>query len=800
VVHDRAGRAARHPLAIRPTAAPVAAVVVVLWLATAAVASWADVAGEQMDFADGLYVRGMYDMAAVEYAKYLERDGSSATAELALFRMAECFYHLKRYSEAAKAFERLLAEFPTGEKSAAATVRFGEVQYRLGNYSQTVTVLEQLLGRGVDDPLASTALYYLGEAQFAAGDLRKSIATFDRLVTDHPTSALVPYARFACAAACFDLEDYRRAADQFAAVYASNGVPASVRSESMLKAGIAYGKSGQFDKAAAALQDTAANFPSSPFAEEARYERAWVAYHADKLDDALRLANAFIEAYPEGTSIVGAQYLKGRCLQSLAKYADAERVFAGISSSHPSSPFAQRANYQLCWTAYWQGRYDVAAARAEALLGGGDFELRGETMFVYGLTCFAQSRFADALDQFSAVSAKFPQCEFAPEAEYHRARSLAELDRHAEAARAFTEFVSRRPKHKLASEARLGAAQQEFLAGEYTVAAAQFAKLSAEADDDATRCSARFMAGRAYQNAGRTEAAIEAYSDYVASSPKGPTAAEALYQIGVIEQGQKEADSAVAAYNRLLAEYPESGFALRARRNLGHLYYDSGRMDKAAEAFSALLHSSSGRAMVKPETLLWLANYLYDHEDFETGRTAYEQYAQVSVSSTERQFAGVRAAECAFMAGEPAAAAEAYRAVIESVPEGPYIVVARLGLGRALLAANQPDDAIGQLTQVVEVGDPTAVAEAQALLGDAQSKLANYDEALRHYMLVAMVYDHPELSSRCYIKAADILGMKGEREKEMKLYRELLSAYPESEQAAIARARLGMQRADRGSQ
>ncbi len=776
---------------------PVAALVAV-WCGTAASAIAADAAAEQLDFADSLYVRQMYDMAAEEYAKYIERAGDSPQTELALFRMAECYYNLKRYRDAATACERLRAEFPTGEKSLPALLRLGEIQLRLGEYGKAVVTLEELLGRDVDEPFAATALYFLGKASLENGDARKSVATFDRLVTTYPDNALVPYARFTLGAAYLALGDYRNAAEQFVAVSKDATVPETVRAESLFKAGVAYSESGQLDTAMAALHDTVASFPASPFAEQAMYEQGWVAYRADRYEDALRLADAFLEKYPDGTWSPGARYLKGRCYQSQAKYAEAEKVYRRLVADNPASPFAVRAKYQLCWTEYWQGRDDAAASRAEALAEEIGDELRGELMFVYGLSRFAEGRFADALDRFATVVAKYPKSKFAAEAEFHYARCLAELGRHADAATAFSEFARRRPEDNLAPEARFNAAQQEFLAGEFTSAADRFATLADSAADAATRRTAQFMAGRANQQANQLDAATDAYGAYLESFPNGPDAAEALYQLGVIWQQRKDVRDAVAAYDRLIANYASSPFASRARRNLGYLYYENGEMEKAAEAFVGLLSGGSS-VPLRPDTLLWLANHLYDHADFKRARTAYEQYAQVTASETDKQFATVRAAECALNSGDIAGADTIYRKVIDGSSDGPYRVVAELGLGRTLLAADETDEAVEHLTRVIEVGDPAAVAEARALLGDAYLKLGRDDEALRAYMMVAMVYDHPELSPQCYIKAADILKQQGDSSHERKLYEDLISAYPDSDAAAVARARLDAGADDRGS-
>jgi len=745
-----------------------------------------------MDFADGLYIRQMYDMAAAEYAKYIEMVGDGPGTEVARFRMAECQYHTGQYSTAAETIATMLTKFPDGEKRAPAMLRLGEIQYRLGDFDQSVATLERALADELDDALAATGLYYLGKALFAAGETSKSISTFHRLIDDFPENALVPYGTFALAVDYFEVEEYEKAARFFAEVGDNETVPTAVRAEAMLKSGMAYGSSGHYDLAATAFENLLTRFPSSRVAEQAQYERAWAAYHSGSFKQAAELADEFVEQRPEGTWTVGAHYLKGRCLQSLGKYSDAETVFEEICTNHPSSLFAARAKSQLCWSAYWQHRLDETVARAEALLDSDEAgDLRGDILFVYGLAQFDQGRFAEALDQFDAVLDGYPRGKFAPEAEFHRARCMAKLGRHADAAGAFAQFAASRPANSLADQARFNAAQQEFLAGNYTQAATGFATLAGSAADNTTRSNALFMQGQANEKADKPEAAVAAYSQYVAVAPQGPNAAEALYRVGVLQQQQKDTGRAVATYERLIAGYPDSRFALRASRNLGHIHYAEGELSAAAERFVGLLDSADLADLFQPETLMWLGNYLYAREDYATARVAYERYAEMQVSETKELFGRVRAADCAFNSGDTSSAETIYRSVIDAAPDGPYSVIAELGLGRLLLAAGNIGKATEKLNHVVEVGNSSAVAEARSLLGDAYAQIEDYDEALRSYMMVAMVYDHPDLSPECYIKAADILQKQRKPDQAQKLYQDLIAAYPDSDAADTARARVG---------
>jgi TolA-binding protein len=745
--------------------------------------------GEQLDFADSLYVRKMFDMAAREYEAYLAEAADAPEAEAAYFRLGESWYNQQQYSKTARALTALLEKFPSGDHSLRASLRLGEVQYRLGNHGEAVKLLDRVVAAKEDGALKTTALYYLGQAHLAAGDTAKSTVALKRLINEYPKHGLVPYARFALATAYFEAKGFTNAAEQFTTMAETNALPSSLRAEATLKAGLAHAENKDFDKGAALFDRTMKEHPGTVYAEQAAYERAWAAYHGDQIGAALDLAETFLAAHADSKLRPGAQYLKGKSLQSLEKYADAESVYGALIKEFPDDEFATRTRCQMCWTAYWLKRFDVAEKRAGELYETLEGDLRGETLFVYGQALSEKGKFEEALAAFGEVIDKHPASKFAADAEFQLGRTLASLGKSNRAAKTFADFSENRPDHPLALAARLNAAQQEFLAGSFKDAAAHYAKLAGRTDDDETRQTASFMLGQAEHKAGRTDAAVKAYSSYVADFPKGPQAAEALYRVGIIQQQQNDAGPAVKTYRWLIAEYPGTSFATLGRRNLGYLLHDKGDLDEASTIFIQLLAAADAPAF-PAETLLWLANHLFDRGDFADSSKAYTLYAKENGKQQEAQFARVRIGDCAYHVGDGDAAARAYNAVLKDAPEGPYRGAVHFGLGRVLLDSGKTSASVDEFAKAIDTGDTEIAVQARCALGDAYMKLKNFDDAVRAYMMVAMVYDHAELSPECYVKAAEALEAKGDGEAARKMYEDLINEYPKSEKVAIARDRL----------
>ena len=87
---------------------------------------------EQMDFADGLFSRGLYDMAAAEYRSLIESNPAFDGRDAALFRLAECHRNLGSKVDAERVYHRLMTEFELSQEQIA--VRVGKSRSAVANF------------------------------------------------------------------------------------------------------------------------------------------------------------------------------------------------------------------------------------------------------------------------------------------------------------------------------------------------------------------------------------------------------------------------------------------------------------------------------------------------------------------------------------------------------------------------------------------------------------------------------------------------------------------------------------------
>ncbi|HYL92230.1 MAG TPA: tol-pal system protein YbgF [Alphaproteobacteria bacterium] len=105
----------------------------------------------------GDYNAGKYDLAAQEFAQYLQFYGSTDLAGNAQFYLGEVDYRRGNFSAAVADYNKVLEQYPGGNKAAAAQLKKGYALLELGQKDAGVRELRSLIGRFPKSPEAIQA-------------------------------------------------------------------------------------------------------------------------------------------------------------------------------------------------------------------------------------------------------------------------------------------------------------------------------------------------------------------------------------------------------------------------------------------------------------------------------------------------------------------------------------------------------------------------------------------------------------------------------------------------------------------
>jgi tetratricopeptide (TPR) repeat protein len=147
---------------------PVCRILILFCLATAPALAL-DVE-ERLQFADGLYTRGMYGLAMKEYTAIMDANPGADFEDRLYFRRGECYRHIGQLVAAEKDFRRVFTQYPKSEFKFRAGYRRADLFMDAGQFQAAIELYQVTLKAHPPEEVASACLYFLGEALLKSGD------------------------------------------------------------------------------------------------------------------------------------------------------------------------------------------------------------------------------------------------------------------------------------------------------------------------------------------------------------------------------------------------------------------------------------------------------------------------------------------------------------------------------------------------------------------------------------------------------------------------------------------------------
>ena len=120
---------------------------------------------EVYDTAYADYGRGNYDLAILEFKRYLETFPDTELADNATYWIGECYYHQSKFQQAIDQFDEVLTRYERSERVPSALLKKGYAYLELGQRAQGVVQLQNVIcehGGTDEERLARQRLQELG--------------------------------------------------------------------------------------------------------------------------------------------------------------------------------------------------------------------------------------------------------------------------------------------------------------------------------------------------------------------------------------------------------------------------------------------------------------------------------------------------------------------------------------------------------------------------------------------------------------------------------------------------------------
>ncbi|MEW6234563.1 MAG: tetratricopeptide repeat protein [Candidatus Omnitrophota bacterium] len=759
---------------------------------------------QDLDFADGLYQRGMFDSAARQYADFLRQYPLSKQKEAALFRRGESLYqHAAKWNktdplqakiflvEARGAFQQWVRDYPQGSRIHEAQLRLGEVSYKIGDAKGALEALNRVVKESKENTLLEAALFYAGRSHENLKEWKEAENRYRQIRDSFPKGEFAALSTFLLADVLGKTERSQEAADLLTDFWENPGkykIPEGsslVEDSKLLSAQMLY-QLDKFDEASKAYEAFVSANPGSENTAKAKYGAAWAEYRQKNYEKALQIADTLQRQSLPADLAIGIIFLQGTCSYQQKLYDDAILYFREVIADPKAGEYRDRAWYQLAWSYYLSQKYEAAAAECKRILQqGGDPSAMGNVHFLLGQSCAQQQDFDNAILELDLVRKINAQGEYAEESLYLLADLLYRKERYDEAGEAFESYYRDYPSASRAEEALLWASNARFAAKNYAKAVENADRLLKAYPESKALQEVLYRKGLALYQLKKYDEALAAFDELLAKTEEEKRKPEALYWQAYIYELQKDRVKASEKYGVLLENYPSFPNRDEALLRKSLCDYKEKKFEAAYAGFQNILGGEKGN-QIPAEVIFWMIFFADEKEKHEEALATAERVLSVFPQDSFQERALIAKGNQLIALKKWKEANQNAEDFLKRFPESLFKPEIFWSQGMALEGLEKSKEALDllekSLMELNRLGDPDPVFAASLYLdrGRLLEKMGKTKEGLESYLRVAIIYDHPRYTPEAMYRSIRAHSSLEEKDSAQKMYNELCERYPDS--------------------
>lgn len=738
---------------------------------------------EQLLFADGVYGRGMWDVAFKEYDLALAQATNTPREAMVLYRMGECSRALGRTNEAEGFYVRSGSVPSGGDYRFRAGLRRVELLDAAGRVPDAIQLAAGLAQAGPTGELAAACQYTLGSLQERAGLTNQAAAAYQTIVERYSQSAFISLAALELGNIVARREpDSPRGAALYS-LAATNAAGPRVGAEAWFQLGELYFRQRQFEPSARAYERLLTLYPSDERAAESRLQMAWASHHSGLYASALTVCETALKA-GVGDREAEWLYLKANCERQLVRNDEAVQTYTRLLQAHPTGDIAEMGGYEKALVLFKMGRYAETIQQARTLPPNARIEK--DTYWLLAESSAAVKDDAMAVQYYRLVADKFPRSDLAADAIYRLAHLLQKKGELPQAAEWFNRLAADFPTNGLAAQALFAAGLCENKAGRPEAAARDWGRVIE------VYPASRFVEDAFYQKAEaemqlkQDELSLATWRELLRRYPASRYLSDAHFWSGVLLEERGRLEEAEAGFRNALKAAPSSELEARVRYRLALVLQRRQQPDESAALLQGLL-TSTGTNTFGPELLEWLTDYHLGRKDYAKAVESATSLTRQASGEAWQQIAWCLQGKALQGAGRGAEAQAAFEKAVALTAKTQAAAEAWLRLGElALQAGDFPKARQAFEKAVIASSADTLVAiRVQSYAGLARTLKAqgDWEGAARHFLSVGVLFDDPALVPECLHEAAQAYAKLGRTDDSAKVIKDLVTRYPESEWA-----------------
>ncbi len=744
-------------------------------------------AKRQLDFALGLFQRGEYAAAIPEFKLYLKNPDWKERRDIADFFLGEAFRLQNQSSEAAQAYEALLASGATGEYRPLAAYRLAKIRLDEGQFDQVITLLLPLVEQILPAEFREGVLYSLGSAHSGQGKPQEAVDWWEKFRKEFPKS---PNARRALLGVAFEearIPDCEKAAQHFEEWLGEAGAPKDPAYARVLTELAACEEKLGRKEAAREHFLRLADGSEGEARETALLQSARLAFEAGNWKAIDQLSPRMKKELKAPASRLRWFLIEGNRWYRTRDWKKAQQVYgeasetaqtANIAPGSGEAPLRAQIEVRRAWCAQalkdWKALLGFLDQAAQAGARGEEVDfLRGEGYRGLGDWKAAADAYAQVPEKSSYHQrAQRGEAEAAlRDGQWERCRN--QVDRILQGSDSLNDRISW----------WLRGADCDRQLGRWASAAIMYASASQTSATPEVREKALYLEGWCQVRAEDFDPAAKSLSLFRKDFPRSEWLPEVLLLLGQSYGKLGKTREQIEALETLAHGFPKSTWNAEGLLLLAAAYTKDGNREGVLASLLRYRENFPEKKLQK-EYALWMTDALIQHGSTETALEVIHSLQGEELPQEEKENLLFLSGYCHEKGERWAAALENYRNLVAQFPQGKKVFPSHVGAGRALEKMGKIEDASKEVVaafsvlQAGKMDQPAYEAQLYLLQGDVEFDSGSYEEAYRAYARTSILYQHPELTPLALEKSALCREKLGDTEGAEKLRQQLKKEYP----------------------
>jgi TolA-binding protein len=742
-------------------------------------------AQRQLDYANGLFTRKLYDLAAPEYQKYLDDYPGRAGRANAYFSLGECYRNLGRASAARTNLQKVLNDYADSEFAGPAAYALAEMVFADKDYAAAFPLFHRSAGKSKEAAVALSAHYFEGRCLEGLGRKEEAANIYAEVAEAANPNPFREDARITAASIFVARGRKIDALKQYEAL-ANEAQKPALKAESAVRGGMIALDLVQADKAktdkvmagrAEALLRKGRSLPDAgQFRPIAQVGLRKLQYQTGQYAQLLAEYKKEQVNLPEAAQ-AEVLLLAANSQRQLGNSKEAEALYRQIVAKYPDREEAKDAAYQRLINVYNSDPSALISAVDEFLATDPTSERADQAKLLKAEALYKQQNCAEAVPLYEELRASQLSAKLRAEAAYKLGLCHVQAKNTPGVIEAFTYYVQAFPDDPQVPAAlaqRALACEQD---KNYSAAVADLNTILTRYPKAHEREAALQLKALILGQQENTKGMTDAFRQLLREYPKSSAAAQAQYYIGKAAFESKDYKTALNALNAARQLNKEQYYNLASLRIMLSQFYlkDRAALTKEVNSFMA----NSPNTNVPPEVLEWLGIGFYNEKNFQ----AAEKYLSALRKTDDP---GNVKPDFLFYLGDTATklknlpeAEDAFAKYLQTAKDPAGKAKVLLALGAVKISAHKPDDAQRIAEEIMTLQPEGRVnAEARLLAGEVQLERGNFDDAGKAFKGVALLYDDPAITPRALDKAALAYRQAGNIDEAERLSRELHERYP----------------------